>query len=89
MGMIISLYYILMQNEMGVKHFSIVSTISYNYQVMLIGALQLQGRHYRESYILRSNQIANYWTTYGVQAAKEKDSSLPADTFHSAMQVFS
>lgn len=55
---------------------------------MLIGALQLQGRYYRESYILNSNQIANYWSTYGVQAVKEKqDSSILM--FHSALQVFS
>lgn len=38
---------------------------------MLIDALQLQGRHYRESYILSGNQIANYWTTFAV---KEKES---------------
>lgn len=58
---------------------------------MLIGALQLQGQHYGESYILRSNQIANYWTTCGVQAVKQRvrDSSHPACTFHSAMRVFS
>lgn len=56
---------------------------------MLIAAPQLQGRHYGESYIIRSNQIPNYWTTYGVQEAWEKDSSLPARTFLSSMQVFS
>lgn len=62
-----------MQNKNQVKYFNIVFTIVYNYQGMLIGALQLQGRHYRESYILGSNQIANYWNTYGVQEGKEKE----------------
>lgn len=74
----VSVLTILNAKQNGVKYFSIVPTILYNYQVMLISALQLQGRHYRESYILSSNQIANYWTTYGVQAVKEKDKTAPS-----------
>lgn len=43
---------------------------------MLIGALQLQGRHYRESYRLSGNQIANYWTTYGTQEEKDTEANI-------------
>lgn len=77
-----------MQNKTPVKLLSIVSTILYNYHVTLIGPLQLHGRHYRESYTHSTNQIANYWNTYGEQEVKENESSLLVCTFHSATQVF-